>query len=43
MGPTNSLLLDDLINYTRPPWHDPDEGRQVINKEIQCLRQLPIS
>ena len=43
MGPTNSLFLDDLSKYTRPPWHDMDEGGWVINKKIQYLGQLPIS
>ena len=43
MGQTNSLFLDDLIKYTCPPWHDTDEDRRVINKKIQCLKQLPIS
>ena len=43
MGLTNSFPFDDLIKYTRPPWHDTDEHRRVINKRIQCLRQLPIN
>ena len=43
MGPTNSPFLDDIIKYTRPPRHNADEGKRVINKGIQCLRQLPIS
>ena len=34
---------DDLIKHIHPPCHDMDEGRQVINKRIQYLGQLPIS
>ena len=43
MGLTNSFPFDDLIKYTRPPWHDTDEHRRVINKRIQCLGHLPIN
>ena len=43
MGLTNSPSLDDLIKYTRSPWHDTDEHMITINKSIQCRRQLPIS
>jgi len=34
---------DDLIKYIRPPCHDMDKSRQVINKKFQCLEQLLIS
>ena len=43
MGLTNSLSLDNLIKYIRPPRHGMDEGRRVINKRIQCLGQLTTS
>ena len=43
MGLTNSPSLDDLIKYTRLPWHDTNEHRITINKSIQCREQLPIS
>ena len=43
MGPTNSLFLDDPIKYIRPPQHNMDEEKQVINKWIQYLGQLPTS
>ena len=35
-------FVDDLTKYTRLPWHDTDEHKQIINKSIQCLGQLPI-
>ena len=34
---------DDLIKYIRPPCHDMDKSRRVINKKFQCLGQLLIS
>ena len=34
---------DDLIKHIRPSCLDVDEGKQVINKRIQCLGQLPTS
>ena len=34
MGLIDSLSLDDLTKYIRPPRHDMNEGRQVINKRI---------
>ena len=43
MGLMNSFPFDDLIKYTRLPWHDTNEHRRVINKRIQCLGQLPIN
>ena len=43
MGLTNSLSLDDLIKYIRPPQHGMDEGKRVINKRIQYFEQLPIN
>ena len=43
MGLTKPRPLDDLIKYIRPPQHDMDEGREVINKRIQYLGQLPTS
>ena len=39
----NSISLNDLIKHTRPPWCDTDEHREIINKNIQCLEQLPNS
>ena len=42
-GTDELSCLDDFIKHIRPPWHGMDEGRRVINKKIQCLRQLPIS
>ena len=39
----NSPSLDDLIKYTRPPWHGTDNHKITINKSIQCCRQLPIN
>ena len=43
MGLMSPLSLDDLIKYIRPPRHNMDEGKQVINKRIQFLEQLPTS
>ena len=30
-------FVDDLIEYIRPPWHNPDEDRQAISERSQCL------
>ena len=35
MGLTKPSSLDGLIKYTRPPWLNTDEHRQVINKSIK--------
>ena len=35
--------LDDLIKRIHPSCLDMDKGKQVINKRIQCLGQLPTS
>ena len=43
MGLTNSPSLDELIKYTRPPWHDTNGHRITLNKSIQCCGRLPIS
>ena len=43
MGLMNSISLDNLIKHTRPPRCDTDEHRGIINKNIQCLEQLPNS
>ena len=42
-GTDELSCLDDLIKHIRPPYHDMDEGRRVINDKFQCLGQLPIS
>ena len=35
MGLIRPSSLDDLIKYTRPPWLNMDEHKQVINKSIK--------
>ena len=40
MGLTKFLFTNDLIKYIRPPWHNTNEDRQVINERIQYCRQL---
>jgi len=43
IGQTNSISLDDIIKHIRPPRCNTDEHRGTINKNIQCLKQLPNS